>query len=85
MGKVFLGKKALVVGGTGGIGRTVALGLAARGADLVIHGGSSKERLDNTLKAIRETGAIGDGFLLPISGTESAKEIFSHAGEPDIL
>jgi 3-oxoacyl-[acyl-carrier protein] reductase len=85
MEKVFLGKKALVVGGTGGIGRAVTLGLAERGAELIVHGGFSKERLENTLKAVREAGAKAEGFLLPISGAESAKEIFSHAGEPDIL
>jgi NAD(P)-dependent dehydrogenase (short-subunit alcohol dehydrogenase family) len=85
MEKAFLGKKALVVGGTGGIGRAVTLGLAERGADLTIHGGSSKERLENTLKAVRETGATGEGFLLPISGPESAKEIFSRADGTDIL
>jgi 3-oxoacyl-[acyl-carrier protein] reductase len=88
----FSGKKALVVGGTGGIGRAIALGLAETGAELRVHGGSSQERLNDTLGAIRSLGVKVDGFLLPIAGPGSAGEIlarFSAAGmdqsTPDIL
>ena len=81
----FLGKRALVVGGTGGIGRAVALGLAERGAELTVHGGSSVERLEGTLRAVRERGAKGDGFLLQIEGAASAEEIIARAPPPDIL
>jgi len=81
----FSEKKALVVGGTGGIGRAVALALAERSADVTVHGGSSAERLEGTLKAIRERGAKGDGFLLRIEGPASAEEIFARAPPPDIL
>jgi len=81
----FSGKKALVVGGTGGIGKEVALGLAERGADITVHGGSSQERLKNTLKAIRETGARGDGFLLPIDSPAAAERIIALSPSPDIL
>jgi len=81
----FLGKKALVIGGTGGIGRAVALALAERGAELTVHGGSSGERLENTLRAIRERGAKGDGFLLRIESPVSAEEITARAPSPDIL
>jgi NAD(P)-dependent dehydrogenase (short-subunit alcohol dehydrogenase family) len=85
MQKPFSGKKALVVGGTGGIGKEVALGLADRGAELTVHGGSSGERLENTLKAIGERGAKGDGFLLTVDSPEAAEEIFARAPAPDIL
>ena len=81
----FLGKKALVVGGTGGIGRAVALGLAERGAELTVHGGSSEERLSDTLKTIREKGGKADGFLLSIDGPAAAERILSRAPAPDIL
>ena len=70
MEKVFSGRKALVVGGTGGIGRAITLGLAERGADLTVHGGSSQERLDSVIKAVKEVGAKVEGFLLPITGPE---------------
>jgi NAD(P)-dependent dehydrogenase (short-subunit alcohol dehydrogenase family) len=51
---IFAGRRALVIGGTGGIGRAVALGLAGRGADLTIHGGHSAERLESVLAAARQ-------------------------------
>src|SRR5205807_4706534 len=37
-GKELAGLKALVTGSTGGIGRAIALELAAAGADVIIHG-----------------------------------------------
>ena len=85
MDKPFIGKKALVIGGTGGIGRAVALGLARRGAELRIHGASSQERLNNTLKAIEELEGKGEGFLLSIENPVAAVEILARAPDPDIL
>ena len=81
----FSGKKALVVGGTGGIGRAVTLGLAARGAELTVHGGSSRERLENTLLEIRKKGGKGEGFLLSIDKPAAAEEIIALSPPPDIL
>jgi 3-oxoacyl-[acyl-carrier protein] reductase len=43
------GKKALVIGGTGGIGRAVVDLLVDRGADCTVHGGSSRSRLEDVL------------------------------------
>ena len=40
------GKKALVVGGSGGIGREISLALAERGAELIIHGSKKSEKFD---------------------------------------
>ncbi|GHV61868.1 beta-ketoacyl-ACP reductase [Spirochaetia bacterium] len=68
MEKIFTGKNALVIGGTGGIGRAVAQGLAVRGARLVLHGGSSRERLDGALELIRAAGGAAEGFLYPADG-----------------
>jgi len=85
--KPFLGKKALVVGGTGGIGRAVAIGLAEKGAELIVHGGSSRERLESTLDAVRESGAKAEGFLLSVGRPEAsaADEILAHSPQTDIL
>ena len=85
MAKIFSGKKALVIGGSGGIGRAVALGLAERGADLCIHGGSSPERLENTLQGVRERGARAEGFLLAIDSPVAAEAILARCPSPDIL
>jgi len=74
-----------VVGGTGGIGRAVAQGLAEQGAELIIHGGSSQERLESVITAIRENGGKAQGFLLPIKDPGAAEQILARSPGPDIL
>ena len=85
MKKPFLGKRALIIGGTGGIGKAVALKLAHAGAELFIHGGSSKKGLELTLNTIKEMGAKGEGFLLPIKDPLAAEKILARVPDPDIL
>jgi 3-oxoacyl-[acyl-carrier protein] reductase len=93
---IFARRRALVIGGTGGIGRAVALGLAARGADLTIHGGHSAERLESALAEARGKAAAGariGGFLFPVTApvNKAAETILartaelSGTGTPDIL
>ncbi len=60
---VLHGKQALVVGGSGGIGRAVSRRLAEAGAEVCVHGGSSEERLERTLGEIRSAGGQAEGFL----------------------
>jgi NAD(P)-dependent dehydrogenase (short-subunit alcohol dehydrogenase family) len=100
MDPIFAGKHALVIGGTGGIGREVALGLASRGAALTIHGGHSAEKLETVLEEARRRageavlGSSGarqnmpvDGFLHSVSNpATAAAEILEKTGKkPDIL
>ena len=80
-----MGRKALVVGGSGGIGKAVAQGLAVKGAELTVHGGSSGERLNNTLKEIRGNGGKADGFLLHVDSPLAAEKILALSPPPDIL
>ena len=80
----FSGKKALVIGGTGGIGKAVALGLAQKGAEVIVHGGSSQQRLDDTIAALRTICGKGEGFLLPINGPEAAAGILARVSAPGI-
>lgn len=74
-----------MVGGTGGIGRAVALELAARGASLIVHGGSSRARLDSTLAEIAGVGAEASGFLLRIDRPSRIVERLSSLGPIDVL
>src|SRR5918997_4187978 len=55
---------ALVTGGTGGIGRAVALGLA-RGGDRVLFVGRSAEKGARVLAELREAGPDADHAFLP--------------------
>jgi NAD(P)-dependent dehydrogenase (short-subunit alcohol dehydrogenase family) len=50
------GKKALVTGASSGIGRAIALALADRGADVLIHAGKSRERAERVLHEVRQRG-----------------------------
>ncbi len=77
IGKIFEGKDALIIGGTGGIGRETALLLAETGARITLHGGSSRERLERTLEEIRAAGAEADAFLCPIESEDSLERVFS--------
>jgi 3-oxoacyl-[acyl-carrier protein] reductase len=82
---IFSGRTALIIGGTGGIGRAVAVRLAGTGARLVVHGGSSRERLDRTLQAVRDAGGSGEGFLCPADLPGGAEQILARVPAPDIL
>jgi 3-oxoacyl-[acyl-carrier protein] reductase len=93
----FSGRRALVIGGTGGIGRAMCLGLAARGAGITVTGGNSPEKLESLLDELGRLrpAAASDlprckGFLCTIGGgglsPEQASEfILSKEQEPDIL
>ena len=49
---LFAGKKSLVVGGSGGIGRELSLLLAENSADLLIHGSKMTEKFSSLLQEI---------------------------------
>jgi 3-oxoacyl-[acyl-carrier protein] reductase len=62
------GRRALVVGGSGGIGRALSLELGARGASVLVHGGSSREKLDSCLAELRDKEVTAEGFLMELDG-----------------
>jgi NAD(P)-dependent dehydrogenase (short-subunit alcohol dehydrogenase family) len=66
--KEFNGRKAVVVGGTSGIGLATAKRLAENGADTIIIG-RTQEKLDNALDQISGAGSA-EGWLLDISTAE---------------
>jgi NAD(P)-dependent dehydrogenase (short-subunit alcohol dehydrogenase family) len=80
---VLSGKRALVIGGTGGIGRAIAVMLAQGGVELFIHGGSSQERMTETLTAARSFGVKAQGLLCRIDG--DVEPFLEFCPEPDVV
>ncbi len=82
------GRRALVLGGSGGIGAAVALALASRGADLLIHGGRSGKALEASLAAARAAApgqASIEGMLRPLTGPRDLDALLPGLGPVDIL
>ena len=55
-GRELAGLRALVTGSTSGIGRAIALELAAGGADVIVHGRRSREAAEEVAAAVRRAG-----------------------------
>ena len=66
-GRELLGLKVAVLGSTSGIGRAVALELAAAGADVIVHGHRSRERADAVAGSIRALGVRSTVLLADLA------------------
>ena len=82
------GKTALVTGGNGGIGYSIAEGLAQAGADIVI-AARNKTKTSDAVGAIRELGVKVKGIEVDVADEASiinmAKEAAGLTGHVDIL
>lgn len=72
------GRRAAITGGSTGIGRAIALALAAEGVHVFIGGGSDQGHLDDALADIRKIGR-GDGALFDLSRPDNAGAFLSAA------
>jgi retinol dehydrogenase 14 len=74
-GAAMTGRTVLITGGTGGIGRATALGLARLGANVAITG-RDPARAENTAHEIRsETGVPVDVFLADLSAQAEVRRL----------
>lgn len=74
------GKRALVLGGGSGIGRGIALALAAEGADVAIVG-RNLSRLEDVVDEINGHGVRGIAIQADLNDEDSARSIFQRTTE----
>jgi len=74
-------KVALITGGSRGIGRAVALELAARGAAVIVNYNKSPEAADNVVKKIQEAGGKAAAFQADVSDIKQAEALVKFAVE----
>src|SRR5262245_1624728 len=55
------GQVAVVTGSSSGIGRAIAIELAAAGADVLVHAGRNRAGADETAEEIRKSARLGQG------------------------
>ncbi len=82
------GKRALITGGTHGLGMSMAKGLAAAGAELIING-HSPDKMEAALNEYIKAGFKAKGYLFDVTNDEEVKKsidkIEKEAGQIDIL
>ena len=82
------GKKAIITGASRGVGRAIALGLAAEGVDLVL-GSTRLEGVEAVAAEAREMGVIATAIAVDVGDAEDVRRFMEAAhralGQMDIL
>ncbi|MFZ1176285.1 MAG: SDR family oxidoreductase [Mycobacterium sp.] len=78
------GSTALVTGATSGIGREIALQLANRGAEVVVHGRSA-ERGAEIVREIDSSGGSARFVAADLNNADDVRRLAAEAGRVDIL
>ncbi|HEX4691754.1 MAG TPA: SDR family oxidoreductase [Solirubrobacteraceae bacterium] len=78
------GRRALVTGATSGIGRAVALHLAADGAEVLVHGRDAARGAD-VVDAIESAGGRARFLAADLGDAADARRLAAEAGDVDIL
>ncbi|MCJ1479890.1 hypothetical protein MMC06_000044 [Schaereria dolodes] len=83
------GKVAIVTGGSRGIGRGVAVELAARGASVVVNYATSPEAAEEVVREIEQAGSEAIAVQADVSDVEQIGKLFekavAHFGKLDIV
>lgn len=78
------GRRALVTGGSSGIGRAIAVALADAGAQVVI-AARTESAINETVVQIAERGGSAVGAVADLSERSGAHALAQHVGDVDIL
>jgi gluconate 5-dehydrogenase len=82
------GKRALVTGGTHGLGMAIAKGLASAGAEIIVND-IDRAKLDNAIKDYTASGVKAHGYIFDVTDEKSVKasveQIEKEVGPIDIL
>lgn len=78
-GRELAGRRALVTGSTRGIGRAIALELAAAGADVLVHGRRSLEAARETAEQIRLAAVRSEVRLADLADAEACRRLVEEA------
>ncbi|MBP2170499.1 gluconate 5-dehydrogenase [Erwinia toletana] len=78
------GKRALITGGTRGIGFTLAAGLAQAGAQVIISG-RQQTTLDAAVAQLQQLDVTASGLLLDVTQPQQISAAFATLDAPDIL
>jgi 3-oxoacyl-[acyl-carrier protein] reductase len=68
-------RRALVIGGSGGIGRAISVSLADAGAHVIVHGRPDSRHLTGTVAEIQQSGGSAEEFPLFL---QRAEDILPH-------
>jgi 3-oxoacyl-[acyl-carrier protein] reductase len=86
-GRELKGVRAAVLGSTSGIGRATALALADAGADVIVHGRSSREQAEEVTAQVRERGGRAHILVADLAdrnaGDRLVEAAWSHWGGLD--
>jgi 3-oxoacyl-[acyl-carrier protein] reductase len=78
-GRELAGRRVLVTGSTRGIGRAIALELAAAGADVLVHGRLSRQAAEETAERIRLAGVRSEVRLADLADAEACRRLVQEA------
>lgn len=78
-------KTAFITGSSRGIGRAIAIRLAADGFHVILHGVSETKHIKNLKNEIEQNGGKADILCADLCDTEATKKLGEALGEVDVL